>query len=129
MEDLWVILDANFLMIPEIHGVDIFSELDRLLDRKYQLVVPEVVIGELEHIKKKGSAKERKAAQIALELSSRAKRVKSKGPADNEILKIARDRDCVVCTNDSDLRKSLKEKGIPVIFLRQKSHLDIDKRI
>ncbi len=51
MKDFLIILDTNFLMIPELYGVDIFDELDRVVDRKYTLIVPEVVIGELENIK------------------------------------------------------------------------------
>lgn len=129
MEDLWVLLDANFLMIPETHGIDIFSELDRLLDKKYELVVPEVVIGELERLKKEGDSSERKASRIALELADRAKKIKSENPADEEILKLSQEKNCVVGTNDSNLRKKLRNKGIPVIYIRQKSHLDINGTI
>lgn len=126
MQDLQVILDTNFLMIPGLHGVDIFSELDRVLDRKYELVVPEVVMGELEHIKEEGDASERKAASLALDLASRTKEIPSQGPADEEIIRLAREKDEVaVGTNDSDLKKRARNEGIPVIFLRQKSHLDI----
>lgn len=129
MKDLWVLLDANFLMIPETYGIDIFSELDRLLDKKYELVAPEVVIGELKHLKEKGDSSERKAARIALELAERAKIIESENPADEEILKLSQEKNCVVGTNDSNLRKKLRDKGIPVIYIRQKSHLDISGTI
>lgn len=64
MEEVWVILDTNFLMIPESEGVDIFSELDRLIDRKYEIVVPEVVLEELNLILENGSSSEKKAARV-----------------------------------------------------------------
>lgn len=129
MENLRVILDANFLMIPEMHGVDIFSELDRVLDKKYELIVPEVVIGELEHLKKEGTSSEKKAAKVALGLSDKAKKVKSKKSADEEIIRLAKKENCAVGTNDKKLKKRLQKEGIPVIYLRQKSHLDISSMV
>ncbi len=129
MEDLRVILDANFLMIPEMHGVDIFSELERILDKKYELIVPEVVIGELKHLSREGSPSEKKAAKVALDLSGRARKVKSKKSGDEEIIRLAEKENCAVGTNDKNLKKRLKNKGIPVIYLRQKSHLDISSMV
>lgn len=126
MKDLQVILDTNFLMIPGLYGVDIFSELDRILDRKHEILVPEVVIGELEHLEEEGDSSERRAASLALDLASRTEEIPSQGPADEEIIRLARGDDRVVVgTNDSDLKKRVRNEGIPVIFLRQKSHLDI----
>ena len=126
MEDLAVILDTNFLLIPEVHGVDILSELERILNLKYELVIPEVVIGELRHIKKDGEPSEKKAASIALDLFDDVKIVESEKPADEEILRLASEMDSVVGTNDKNLKKQLRNRGIPVIYLRQKSHLCVD---
>lgn len=126
MEDLAVILDTNFLLIPEVHGVDILSELERILNLKYELVIPEVVIGELRHIKKDGEPSEKKAASIALDLLDDVKIVKSEKPADEDILRLASEMDSVVGTNDKNLKKQLRDRGIPVIYLRQKSHLCVD---
>lgn len=129
MKDLWVILDANFLMIPENYGVDIFTELDRILDKKYKVVIPEVVTEELENLKEGGSPSERRAAKVALELSSRGEKVPSEEPADKEIMRLAQEKNCVVATNDKNLRKKLREKGISTILLRQKTHLNTEGSI
>lgn len=130
MSKITIILDTNFLMIPELHGVDIFSELDRIIDADYDLIIPEVVIGELENIEKNGELSERKAARVGLELSSRAERIESEEPADKEILRLAQDREnSAVATNDSRLQKLLRDRGVPIIFLRQKSHLETDIRV
>ncbi len=130
MTNLLIILDTNFLMVPELYGVDIFSELDRIVDKKYELIVPEVVIGELKNIKKNGDLKEGKAAGVGLDLSTKAKKAKSEKSADEEILRLAQEKkNSAVATNDSQLQKRLKEKGIPIIFLRQKSHLESDRKI
>lgn len=130
MEDTCVILDTNILMVPESQGVDIFSELDRILDKKYKLIVPETIVEELKNIKKRGeSSSERKAARIGLELSSRAEKVPSKKEGDEEIMRLARGKNCAVASNDSRLRKNLRKEDIPTIYLRQESHLTLEGQI
>lgn len=124
-----VILDSNFLMAPVNHGVDIFSEMDRIIDRDYKIAVPEVVIGELKNLKKSGTPSEKKAAKVAIELASNIERIPSKKPADEEIIRLAKQKNCLICTNDSDLRKRIREIGVPVIYLRQESHLEICGKI
>lgn len=129
MNDFWLILDTNFLMIPERWGVDIFDEFDRIINKKYRLVVPEAVLKELEQLKKHGNAEEKKAAKIGLELASKAEKIPSKMTADREILRLAGKMECVVATNDKELKNSLRKKGVPVIYLRQTSHLSIVGKI
>lgn len=130
MRNLRIVLDTNFLMIPENHNVDIFRELDRVVDRKYELVVPEIVIKELEHLSQEGTPSEKKAAKIALDLSSRANKIPSEiSEADQEILRLAREEGYPVATDDSDLREKVRKAKTPVIFLRQSNHLAIDGTI
>ncbi|MBS3815124.1 MAG: DNA-binding protein [Hadesarchaea archaeon] len=125
MSKFRVILDANFLMTPELHGVDIFSEIERILNVNYELVVPSVVINELETLASKGNSTERSAAKVALGLANRAKKIETSGEADEEIIRLARGKNSIVGTNDTELRKRLREEGVPVIYLRQKSYLNL----
>lgn len=117
------------MMIPESHGVNIFRELDRIVDQKYELFVPEVVIGELENLKENGTSSEKKAAKVATQLAARAEKIPSQKTADEEILRLAEGGNCAVATNDRNLRKRLRERGIPVIYLRQRTHLEIEGSI
>ena len=45
-----IILDTNFLMIPLQFKVDIFSEIERICNFKYELLVPEASVKELENL-------------------------------------------------------------------------------
>jgi rRNA-processing protein FCF1 len=123
---LTVIADTSFLMTPGLYGVDIFAELDRLLQGDYELIVPEVVLKELEKLSKAGDPEERAAAKIGLSLSSKLKVLEAEGRADDVLLKLAKERKCAVGTIDFALRKELRRNGITVIFLREKSHLAVD---
>jgi hypothetical protein len=121
-----VIVDTSFLMIPGVFGVDIFAEMGRLLEAKPKLLVPTAVFRELERLSVEGKPEERSAAKIALEVAKRGERVKADAPADEAILELASKMRCAVGTADANLRKELRRCGLPVIYLRGKSHLAID---
>ena len=121
-----VIADTSFLMIPGLFGIDIMGELERVLEHPCELVISSPVVLELKRISAKGKPKERVAARIGLLLVKRASVVKAKGGADESILDLAAQKRCVVGTTDAALRRELRRRGIPVIYLRQKSHLAID---
>lgn len=116
-----VILDSNALLMIFQFGINLESELSRLLG-KYEAVVPITVKNEL------GTLKDRHA-KTALSFSERYRTVSAKGNADDSILELAEKEKGVVVTNDRILKKRLREKNIPVVFLRAKTHLEIEGRI
>ncbi len=124
-----ILLDANFLMMPAQFKVDIFSEIERLCGFPYELVVPEVVVKELEKIKagQKGSAAARLALQLLEAKSVKVVRSKNKTlkNADKIILDTANKEEYIVATQDKALKRLLKQKKVPLIVLRQKSHLKL----
>jgi len=113
-------------MIPGLFSVDIVGELDRLLEQPHELVIPSPVLQELRRISERGKPKEQTAAKIGLILAKRGKVTKVKGAADEVILNLALKGGYAVGTTDAALRKELRCCGVPVIYLRQKSHLAID---
>jgi len=122
---LQVIADTSFLMIPGLFGVDIVSELDRLLERQYELAIPKPVKEELEKLAARGKPVERSAARLGLTLAARGKIIESAGAADEAILKLASRGGCAVGTTDAALRKGLRRQSVPVIYLRGKSCLEM----
>lgn len=128
MTKLKVIADTSFLMIPGLFGVDIIGELDRLLEKRYNLVIPGPVIDELEELVSRGRPIERSAARLGLSFAARGKKVEIGGPADGAIVNLAREN-FVVGTTDSALRKEIRRRRVPVIYLREKSHLAVDGQI
>jgi hypothetical protein len=113
-------------MVPGLFGVDVVGELDRLLEQPHELAIPNPVLRELKRISEQGKPKERTAAKIGLILAKRGKVIRVKGAADEAILNLALKRRYAVGTTDVALRKELRRRGVPVIYLRQKSHLAVD---
>lgn len=130
---LRVIADSNALFVPLQFKIDIFSELSRLLNRNFELVLLSPVKRELETLAEKSSPKMRKNAAFALSLAEKCKYVRvSERPkefTDDAIVRIAREWNVPVFTNDKLLRKRLRDISLPVIYVREKSRLEIDGMI
>jgi rRNA-processing protein FCF1 len=132
-EKLKVILDSNALFVPLQFKIDVFSDLKRLLNRSYELILLSSVKRELEALSRKGSPKIRKNASYALKLAEKCRYVEVDFPAsmltDDVIVKIAEEWKSPVFTNDRQLKQRLRDISVPVIYVRQKSRLEIDGMI
>lgn len=125
-----VILDSNFLMIPTKFRVDVFEELEKTLNQRVEAIVPSPIYDELKRISATRSPKQARQAREALKLAEKLRifevQTRPRESIDDTILRLASEWNCPVATNDAELRKKLKEKSIPVVYLRQRSHLEMD---
>lgn len=114
-------------MIPAQFHVDILAELERILPN-YTFIVPSFVVDELKEIKKRSKGKARIAASVALKITESPDinvinvDLKNRERVDDALLRISD----VLCTNDIELKRRARNKGITVIYLRQKNYLDVD---
>ena len=129
---LKIILDSNALFVPLQFKIDIFEEFKMLLKKKFEPVLLSPIRRELEKLAKEGSPKMRRNASYALKLAEKCKLVEVNGnfvgSPDDLIIKVAREWNCPVFTNDRRLRKRLRDINVPVIYVRQKARLEIEGR-
>jgi len=129
-ESLKIILDSNALFVPLECKLDIFVEVKSLLNRNVDFVLLSPVKRELELLANKDSPKLRRQAVYALRLAEKCKHVAvdedEKLSTDDAIVKVAKAWGSPVLTNDRQLRRKLRDISVPVIYVRQKSRLDID---
>lgn len=132
MRRIWLVIpDTNFLLIPGQFGVDIISELNRILDVKFEIAVPNIVLDELNVIERKAKGKDLMAVRMAKKLAEMFNVIEigkfGEKPTDEQIFEFAvKNSNVVVCTNDKLLKKKLRERGIPVVYLRQKKILELE---
>jgi rRNA-processing protein FCF1 len=127
-----VILDSNALFVPLQFKIDIFKELSTLLDRNFEPILISPVKNEVEKFAETGSPKMQKNASYAVKLAEKCTLItvdEDQGSVDDAIVKAAHDLHAAVFTNDMQLRKRLRNINVPVIYVRQKSHLEIDGRL
>jgi len=121
-------LDSNFLIIqPQFH-INISEELEKVLNQKAKGIVLSPVYEELQRLSRKKGSKERKIALMTLRFIEDFDIVDVKREqnetVDDLIIRLAKEWNCPVATNDRELRKRLRDASITVIYLRQKSHLE-----
>jgi len=127
-----VILDSNALFVPIQFKIDIFQELKTLLNRNFKPVLLKPIQKELERLEREGSPQTRKKASHALKLAEKCIIVAIKeetASPDDIIFQTARRWNCPVFTNDRELKEKLRNINVPVIYVRQKSRLEIDGRL
>ena len=129
-EKLKVILDSNAFFVPLELKIDIFGETERLLNRNIDFILISPVKRELDLLAAKDSPKTRREALYAKRLTEKCNYVavenKENLSTDDIIINVSKSWNCPVFTNDRQLRKRLKDISVPVIYVRQKSRLDID---
>ncbi len=122
------VLDTNFLLIPYQFRIDIFSELNYIIDGAYDAVVPTGVLAELKKISEH-AGKNALAARLALKIIevNKGKLVfeKSDGIVDDWILGFAKKHRAIVCTNDKQLRMNSKKAKLRTVTMKSKSKLGI----
>jgi rRNA-processing protein FCF1 len=130
---LKIILDANALFVPLQFKMDIFEELKKLLNRNIEPIILFSTHVELERIARQGLPETRKKAAYALKLAEKCRLLKVvKGKeisTDDLIVQVANKYKYPVFTNDRQLRNRLRDINVPVIYVRQKSRLEIDGRL
>ena len=113
-----VILDTNALLTQFEFKIDLEDELTNLLGT-YEILIPSSVLNELKNLKDKD-------ARSALDFALKYKVIETEKKGDESIFAMAKELNAVVVTNDRELRKRLKDNGLKVIYLRQKSYLVLD---
>ena len=119
-----ILYDTNFLMSVIKFKINLFYELELIIETPYENIVLDSVIKELKNLSN-GTNKTSDEAKLCLKLiqTDNFQFLKSpKGKVDDVLISLA-DKDTAVATNDIELRKRLKSKGIKTIYLRSKKHL------
>ena len=119
-----ILLDTNFLMLPHKYRIDIFSEIERIVPESHEIVVPSGVMEELEKIAR-GSGKDSVSANVAIKLIklNDLRVTKSDGNVDDFLKRFVNEHNgVIVCTNDKDLKRAIKNKTA-LICMRGKDHL------
>jgi hypothetical protein len=114
-------LDTNVLMCIFLEKIDVFTQLRELGFKKF--IIPLRIVDELKNLEKFLKGKERLAARFALNLILECNdceivEVKAAG-VDASLLATAEKYGCTLLTNDKDLKRRAKAKGVEIGYLRE----------
>lgn len=107
LSNVSVYFDTNFLLYCMKERIDYMSELKRIIDRNFEVIVPFCVFEELKKIASTAKTEDKIAAKVALKEVEKFNKGFIQGYVDNVLLDLALDnRPSVVCTNDKELKKN-----------------------
>jgi rRNA-processing protein FCF1 len=113
-----ILLDTTSLVSAYRYKVDINAELQRICNFPYTLAIIDKTRDELSKIK----------ALVALQMLPDVAEIKTEGSyVDDLILSIITPEGHAVATQDQELKRRIKEKHVPIISIRQKSHLQLER--
>jgi rRNA-processing protein FCF1 len=120
-----ILADTSFIISCVRQGIDIFLEFDRL---DIELVVPNLVIDEIEKLVLSGNSNERRIAGLALQLLKKyeAKIIKIKFDknVDNSIAEFVLLNGFGAATLDNEIKHRLKGK-VPLVYIRGEKNLEV----
>ena len=121
-----IILDTNFLFITFEFRIDLISEIKRVVGSDYTLYIYEGTINELKAIEKRKD-KNKKFLPLIMTMLHRynIKIIKSNQTyIDDQILENLNEK-VIIATNDKELRLKIWNKRFKVLYMRQKSYLEL----
>lgn len=122
-----ILLDSSMLMIPLEKKINLSYELERILPISFEIVVPSVVLRELEELKERAEQSRKRKAHLALSLAASFRIIDSleEEEADKELIRLAKEHNAIIATNDRELRLKLREEGVVVISLHGENRLTV----
>lgn len=122
-----VILDTSALIYPFQTGVDFVKGIREMVLAPATFAVTDGVVRELESIRRGRSPSLSMAAEKALAFSKDLKVLHSDVTnTDEQIVSLAKETGAAVATADSLLRKELRKRRIPVVFVSKGKRIRIE---
>ncbi len=115
-----IIPDTNTWMAIGQFKVDIFSELERICDFKYEIVALDRIVEELEKVKK-GRENSKLALAIIKKKGIRLVTTE-RGHVDDILVRLAKEGGIVI-TQDKELKERIKKVSGQLMTIRQKSKI------
>ncbi len=122
-----VLLDTNFLFLPLQFGINLEREFERALPELHRLEVPRSVLRELGRLQEKEDRPRLVKFANSLVTTLIVSEYDDPGGAvDTSIVNEASARQAIIATNDKELIRKAKERGIRIARLYGKTRIRID---
>lgn len=121
-----IIFDTNFLFVTFEFKIDVIAELKKIISSNFTLFIYEGTLSELKNIEKK-KEKNKKFLPLIMKMLHlyNFKIIKSNQTyIDDQILENI-NSNILVATNDKELRTTIRKSGKKVLYMRNKSYLEI----
>lgn len=122
VKKLVILFDTNMLLLVA-NSINVFEQIEERIGVKPDYIVLKPIIGELEKLVKSGKPSISRKARFALSIVKEYCRIidvdLEYSSIDDLIIKYAEKNKVVVATCDKKLRRELRKRGLPNIYLRE----------
>ncbi len=110
-----IVLDTNIILDSIKFKIDLFTELGRICSFSYKIAVLDKTLNELEN---------KKNSKTALRLINKKniQIIKTQNNYVDDLL-FNLNNDCIIATNDKELKRRLRKENKKIITIRQKKYL------
>ena len=123
-----IILDTNAIVFAFKKKVDIFEAVREKYGLSAEIIIPNLVLEEINSLAIKASkGEDKRAAKLTLEILKTKKFSTldlERQHTDSAIIEYSKGKDVLVVTNDYKFKAKLKEAGIKFTFLNNKKQLN-----
>lgn len=123
-----ILIDTSFLLACVQKGKDLLYKVEETLKTPIKPIILENILKELERISMR-KGKISKEAKLALKIASKYDKISAYNeniPVDEALLEIAFKNKYPVLTCDIKLKKKLRIRKIPVIFLKKDGKIEVE---
>ena len=123
-------MDTNFLIaLAQIPNFNLSFELDRVIPGNRKLIVLKPILSELQKLNQEGNPKVQLESRFALEFVDKNCQHWSTQfnhrNIDFTLLKYGEEKKGIIATNDRQLKRLARRKGIKVLFIRNRRYLEL----
>jgi len=129
-----VLLDTNIPLLLSKNTFHLSSEIERLIPQKHSIIFLSASMKELDYLSERNNKLSREIS-FARALVEKFELIvydpENIKFVDDKIVQFAIEnkQNCVVVTNDNELKKKLIKNEIPIIFIRKKKYLELIGKI
>lgn len=123
-----IIFDTNFLFVTFSYDVDVIREIEKRFGENYNLFIFEGTISELEKIYERKDKSKKKNLPLVLKFLDiyNFKIISSDNSyVDKDMIDIANEN-LIFATSDKNLKRKIRDKKGKIMYLRQKSYIEIE---
>ena len=125
-----IFFDTNFLMaLAQFPNFNLSFELDRVIPGNRVLIVLKPILSELQKLNQQGNPKVQLESRLAIEYVNKKCQQWSTHydhrNIDFTLLQYGEERNGIIATNDRQLKKLARGKGIKVLYIRNRRYLEL----
>jgi uncharacterized protein len=121
-----IIPDTSFLISCAEFKIDWEKEFHRVLNEKFEIIIIENVLKEIEKLIEQGGKKRKEAKLTKTIITTKKYKIKKGEEKHTDDVLFELSNKFLIATQDNELKKRIKKKGNKIGYIRQKKYVNVE---